>query len=205
MTQTADFSITRAGIPTVGVDGEIDLSNIAELKRAIEAAALDEAHGLVADLGRVTYLDTTALTLLDEVCRRLARRNIELHVVLPEDQHVRRSLRLVELPERLPVHDSREDARQAAMAHTVEATAVVVDHLRAALATRDTIGMAKGMLMVTREQCTPEEAFAILTRESQNRNIKLRELAQELVDLAAARANGASGAGDASDQSRAHP
>ncbi|MQA87107.1 MAG: ANTAR domain-containing protein [Streptosporangiales bacterium] len=183
MARTADFAVTQATVPVVGVDGEVDLSNIEELKRAIEVAARDEARGLVADLGGVTHLDSTVLALLDEICRRLTRRNVELHLVLPEDEHIRRNLRLVELPESLPVHEDLEAARQAALAYTAEAGTALVEQLRTALSTRDTIGMAKGMLVVS-TGCTPDDAFDILRRESQNRNMKLRDLAHELVDLA---------------------
>jgi AmiR/NasT family two-component response regulator len=40
--------------------------------------------------------------------------------------------------------------------------------------------MAKGVL-IARHHCSPEEAFAILSRTSQNHNRKLRDLAEALV------------------------
>ena len=66
------------------------------------------------------------------------------------------------------------------------ATASVLnDQLREALASRDVIGQAKGILMA-RERCTPDEAFDILRRGSQRTNHKLRDVAQHLVDANAA-------------------
>ena len=66
------------------------------------------------------------------------------------------------------------------------ATASVLnDQLREALASRDVIGQAKGILMA-REACTPDEAFDILRRGSQRTNHKLRDVAQHLVDANAA-------------------
>jgi GAF domain-containing protein len=53
--------------------------------------------------------------------------------------------------------------------------------LRDAVRSRDVIGQAKGILM-EREQIGADEAFAALRRQSQNRNVKLRELAQQIVD-----------------------
>jgi hypothetical protein len=50
-----------------------------------------------------------------------------------------------------------------------------------ALATREVIGEAQGILM-ERERITSEQAFQILHRASQHLNIKLREVAQNLVD-----------------------
>jgi len=58
---------------------------------------------------------------------------------------------------------------------------VLNDQLREAIASRDVIGQAKGMLMA-REACGPDEAFDILRRASQRQNRKLREVAQDLVD-----------------------
>jgi AmiR/NasT family two-component response regulator len=45
---------------------------------------------------------------------------------------------------------------------------------------RAVIDMAKGVL-IARHHCSPEEAFAILSRTSQNHNRKLRDLAGALV------------------------
>ena len=54
-------------------------------------------------------------------------------------------------------------------------------NLQAALATREMIGQAQGILM-ERERITPDQAFDILRRASQHLNVKLRDVAQNLVD-----------------------
>jgi GAF domain-containing protein len=54
-------------------------------------------------------------------------------------------------------------------------------NLHAALATREIIGQAQGILM-ERERITSDEAFDILRRASQHLNVKLRDVAQNLVD-----------------------
>ncbi len=54
-------------------------------------------------------------------------------------------------------------------------------HLQAALATREMIGQAQGILM-ERERVSADEAFDILRRASQHLNLKLRVVAQTLVD-----------------------
>jgi hypothetical protein len=61
-----------------------------------------------------------------------------------------------------------EDVRQA-------------ENLRQALVTRELIGQAQGILM-ERERITAEQAFDILRGASQHLNVKLREVAQDLVD-----------------------
>jgi GAF domain-containing protein len=53
-------------------------------------------------------------------------------------------------------------------------------NFHAALGSRETIGEALGILM-EREHITSEEAFAILRRASQHLNIKLREVARNLI------------------------
>lgn len=57
----------------------------------------------------------------------------------------------------------------------------LVDHLHAALATRDLIGQAKGLLMRS-YACSPAAAFEVLRSRSQRNNVKIRQLAAELVD-----------------------
>jgi GAF domain-containing protein len=54
-----------------------------------------------------------------------------------------------------------------------------VEHLRRAIASRDVIGQAKGILM-QRRGINGEEAFDVLRRISQNLNVKLADLAQVL-------------------------
>jgi GAF domain-containing protein len=56
-----------------------------------------------------------------------------------------------------------------------------------AMKSRATIEQAKGILMGA-QRCGPDEAFALLTRASQRENVKLREIAQRIVENAADRA-----------------
>lgn len=57
----------------------------------------------------------------------------------------------------------------------------LVEHLHAALATRDLIGAAKGVLM-RQFSCDADAAFDLLRRVSQQQNVKLRRVAAELVE-----------------------
>ncbi len=59
--------------------------------------------------------------------------------------------------------------------------------LRQAVATREIIGSAKGILMES-QSCTRDQAFDILRRASQRQNRKLRDIAEELVRRVEARA-----------------
>lgn len=73
-------------------------------------------------------------------------------------------------------------------AGTAIAYAQEVDDLRAALEARRTIGQAIGILM-ERYELTDERAFAFLARLSSHRNVKLRQVALEVVEETGARAN----------------
>ncbi len=54
-------------------------------------------------------------------------------------------------------------------------------NLHAALASREMIGQAQGILM-ERERITVDEAFDVLRRASQHLNLKLRDVAQNLIE-----------------------
>ena len=54
-------------------------------------------------------------------------------------------------------------------------------HLRSGLVTRTVIGQAEGILM-ERLNITADQAFGVLSRLSQHRNVKLREVARHLVE-----------------------
>ncbi len=56
-----------------------------------------------------------------------------------------------------------------------------IDNLQAALRTREVIGQAQGILM-ERERISANQAFDVLRRASQHLNLKLREVAQTLVE-----------------------
>jgi len=92
------------------------------------------------------------------------------------------------LPDAFGVMDRARGVLLASMAGF--AVAVARDHenedrraenLRAALVTRELIGQAQGILM-ERERITAAQAFDILRRASQHLNVKLREVAQDLVE-----------------------
>jgi hypothetical protein len=66
-------------------------------------------------------------------------------------------------------------------AHSFEDEERRIDNLHTALSSREVIGQAQGILM-ERERVSADQAFDILRRASQRLNIKLREVAQTLVD-----------------------
>lgn len=68
-----------------------------------------------------------------------------------------------------------------ANADLYDATVTVARQLQTAMESRAMIEQAKGIIMSQR-RCGPDEAFAILSRASQDANRKLREVAADLVE-----------------------
>ncbi len=71
-----------------------------------------------------------------------------------------------------------------ANAHLYSAKATLAQHMEAAMESRAVIEQAKGIIMGER-RCSPDEAFAILTKVSQDTNRKVRAVAAALVARAA--------------------
>lgn len=68
-----------------------------------------------------------------------------------------------------------------ALATTHEADREKAEQLQVALVSREMIGQAQGILM-ERERITADQAFDLLRKASQRLNVKLRDVAQTLVD-----------------------
>jgi GAF domain-containing protein len=68
-----------------------------------------------------------------------------------------------------------------ANAHAYARTREVIEQLEEALQSRDAIGRAKGIIQ-SRAGCSPDEAFDQLRVMSQHRNVKLRDLAEAVVE-----------------------
>ena len=84
--------------------------------------------------------------------------------------------------------DERRATVLAALASlALHAMLLALDHegLREAVLSRDVIGQAKGILMV-REGIDADQAFSELQKLSQSRNVKLRDIAGEIVEAAVA-------------------
>jgi len=111
-----------------------------------------------------------------------------LSVPFPIQQHVVAALNLYSREvngfSAADVRLAEEIAAQAAVAVVnatlYESATQLADGLKRAMESRATIEQAKGVLVGT-THCTPEQAFAVLVKQSQHENRKLRDVAAELV------------------------
>jgi hypothetical protein len=75
----------------------------------------------------------------------------------------------------------QELALTVPVAIRLAAQSAKIAQLQEALASRSTIDQALGVLM-TQNHCTRDQAFAILRRASQNRNVKVRDVAGAIIE-----------------------
>ncbi|HUQ56364.1 GAF and ANTAR domain-containing protein [Lentzea sp.] len=71
-------------------------------------------------------------------------------------------------------------------AHQRQRSREHIENLETALASRAVIDQAKGVLMAV-HACSADEAFSMLVQQSQNGNVKLRDVAKKLLEQAARR------------------
>lgn len=103
-TATATTTLsTRAGLTVATVEGEIDISNSIELETELSHAVPNDARGLVLDLSGVTFIDSSGIRTLFGLAARLGGHQQLLHLVLPEDSPLRRTLGMLRIPAVMPV------------------------------------------------------------------------------------------------------
>jgi anti-anti-sigma factor len=93
--------------------GEVDLSNVSDLRAQLVAAVSHDFDTLVLDLTETTYLDSTGVRLLFELAERLHGRRQQLHLAVADEALVRRVIVLTQLDDRVPVHRSLPEALAA--------------------------------------------------------------------------------------------
>ncbi|HET8976803.1 MAG TPA: STAS domain-containing protein [Solirubrobacteraceae bacterium] len=94
----------RDGIAVASVSGEVDVSNVDEVARAL--TGLSNLHlGLVVDLSAVEYLDSTGISLLHDLAQRFRQRGQVLAVISPPGSPPRRMLELTALDVQAAVFD----------------------------------------------------------------------------------------------------
>jgi anti-anti-sigma factor len=89
--QAAIERSVRDGVHALTVTGELDISNVGELRnRAAQIPA--EALGLVVDLSQATFIDSATVGFLFELRHSLERRGQVLQIVCPPDSAAERVL-----------------------------------------------------------------------------------------------------------------
>jgi anti-sigma B factor antagonist len=104
-----------AGLTLLTITGEHDLSTAPELRRRLEEV-LGEGTGVVVDLSRATFIDSSILGVILDAKRRAAEAKVGYAVLHTNGADpVDRVLEVTGLRAELPVHAAREAATSAAL------------------------------------------------------------------------------------------
>jgi anti-anti-sigma factor len=103
----------RGDVAVASVRGELDISNAPATGDAIAAEIQIASRGLIVDFTELEFLDSSAISMLFSLARRLGERRQVLHVVAPQSGAVARVLDIVEFDRAAPVHASLDEALAA--------------------------------------------------------------------------------------------
>lgn len=107
----AALSVDRRGDRlVVGLTGEVDMSNAADVGEELTRSVPNDVSGLVLDLSATRYLDSAAIEVLFELARRLGRRRQKLAVVVQDSSPLKRVLTLTDVGSVADVHTTLESA-----------------------------------------------------------------------------------------------
>ena len=109
-TATLTSLFSERGFTVASVEGEIDISNSVELQTELSHAVPNDARGLVLDLSDVTFIDSSGIRTLFDLAGRLANHQQRLHLVLPDDSQLLRTLLMLQIPAVMPVFPELESA-----------------------------------------------------------------------------------------------
>jgi len=101
-------------VPVLRLEGEIDVSNVDEIRARMREIVTNRSFALVVDLTPTSYLDSAGINLLFAVGEEMRGRQQQLHVVLAESSPLVRMVSLTGLDKSLPTHGTLERALAAA-------------------------------------------------------------------------------------------
>ena len=101
-------------VPVLRLEGEIDVSNVAEIRARMRELVTNQLYALIVDLTPTSYLDSAGINLLFAVGEEMRGRQQQLHVVLNETSPLSRMVSLTGLDKSLPMHSTLERALEAA-------------------------------------------------------------------------------------------
>jgi anti-anti-sigma factor len=105
-----DVEGNGSDVVVASIAGEIDLASADTVGSELAAAVPNRALGLVLDLSRTSYLDSSGVSLVFELAERLRRRQQQLLLVVPEDAPLKRVLRIVNAADVVPITGSVDEA-----------------------------------------------------------------------------------------------
>jgi anti-anti-sigma factor len=90
--------------------GELDIAGAEVTGRRIAEAVPSSARGVVVDMTDLEFIDSSGVSMLFSLARRVGSRRQELRVVAPAGKPVARVLEIVEFERAAPVHADVDSA-----------------------------------------------------------------------------------------------
>jgi anti-anti-sigma factor len=90
--------------------GELDISGADSTGQRIAEAVPSSARGVVVDMTELDFIDSSGVSMLFALARRVGSRRQELRVVAPAGKPVARVLDIVEFDKAAPVHPDLDSA-----------------------------------------------------------------------------------------------
>lgn len=97
----------------VRVRGEVDISTAYDLQVAFDALVAAGAGPVVVDLSDVDFIDSSGVTALVRARTDLGRQGRRMSIACPAAGHVHRLFEIVDLVERLDLHETLHEALAA--------------------------------------------------------------------------------------------
>ncbi len=109
----------RDGVHTLAVSGELDISNVGQLREAV-AEIPNDSLGLVVDLSEATFVDSATVGFLFELKHSLEQRAHALRVVAPAGSPAERVLSMTAFDGAVRGEGSLDEAVQAIRADGIQ-------------------------------------------------------------------------------------
>ena len=123
---TDDFTLSSAYLGAhahvVTVSGELDVVTVPTLRQEFERLLEEGAEQVVVDLLAVPFLDSVALGLLVETCKRVAAREGSFRIVC-DDRRIMRIIEITGLDRVLRCHSTLRDALESIDGHPLSRAA----------------------------------------------------------------------------------
>ena len=104
---------TEQDTAVIALEGEVDIYSAPQFKEALLAGIEDGATTIIVDLGRVTFIDSTALGVLFSGAKRVRPKNGRLDIVCT-DENITRIFEITGLDRIFGIYRTRDEALRAA-------------------------------------------------------------------------------------------
>jgi anti-sigma B factor antagonist len=115
--QIHTLDLERIGrIAVASLSGEVDMSNARPIRQRIAEFVTPDDAALILDLSSLSFIDSAGLHAVFGLGAVLVEKRQRLHLVVPRDSQVERTLEVVGMPGTVSVHLDRASAMDTAHA-----------------------------------------------------------------------------------------